>query len=92
VTSIGASQQKTDFYGGKLTINSKPLEDLTLTWGVDAEHETFDANQQFFDLNKAAASGGMKLDNAWNVGRYPGYSITNLALSCKVATTSPLSP
>ena len=79
VTSIGASQQKTDFYGGKLTINSKPLEDLTLTWGVDAEHETFDANQQFFDLNKAAASGGMKLDNAYNVGRYPGYSITNLA-------------
>jgi iron complex outermembrane receptor protein len=79
VTSIGASQQKTDFYGGKLTINSKPLDDLTLTWGVDAEHETFDANQQFFDLNKAAASGGMKLDNAYNVGRYPGYSITNLA-------------
>lgn len=79
VTSIGASQQKTDFYGGKLTINSKPVEALTLTWGVDAEHETFDANQQFFDLSKAAASGGMKLDNAYNVGRYPGYSITNLA-------------
>ncbi len=79
VTSIGASQQKTDFYGGKLTLNSKPLDALTLTWGVDAEHETFDANQQFFDLNKAAASGGMKLDNAYNVGRYPGYSITNLA-------------
>ena len=79
VTNIGASQQKTDFYGGKLTLNSKPLDALTLTWGVDAEHETFDANQQFFDLNKAAASGGMKLDNAYNVGRYPGYSITNLA-------------
>ncbi len=79
VTSIGASQQKTDFYGGKLTLNSKPLDALTLTWGVDAEHETFDANQQFFDLSKAAASGGMKLDNAYNVGRYPGYSITNLA-------------
>ncbi len=79
VTSIGASQQKTDFYGGKLTLNSKPLDALTLTWGVDAEHETFDANQQFFDLNEAAASGGMKLDNAYNVGRYPGYSITNLA-------------
>ncbi|MGL5600076.1 MAG: TonB-dependent siderophore receptor [Silvania sp.] len=79
VTSIGASQQKTDFYGGKLTINSKPLDDLTLTWGIDAEHETFDANQQFFDLNKAAASGGMKLDDAYNVGRYPSYSITNLA-------------
>ena len=79
VTSIGASQQKTDFYGGKLTLNSKPLDDLSLTWGVDAEHEVFDANQQFFDLSKAAASGGMKLDDAYNVGRYPGYSITNLA-------------
>ncbi|MGK3126973.1 TonB-dependent siderophore receptor [Candidatus Pantoea formicae] len=79
VTSIGASQQKTDFYGGKLTINSKPVEALTLTYGIDAEHETFDANQQFFDLNKAAETGGMTLDNAYNVGRYPGYSITNLA-------------
>ncbi|WP_455818181.1 TonB-dependent siderophore receptor [Pseudomonas cerasi] len=79
VTSIGASQQKTDFYGGKLTINSKPVDALTLTYGVDAEHETFDANQQFFDLNTAAQSGGMTLDNAYNVGRYPGYSITNLA-------------
>ncbi len=79
VTSIGASQQKTDFYGGKLTLNSTPLDALSLTWGVDAEHEVFDANQQFFDLSKAAASGGMKLDDAYNVGRYPGYSITNLA-------------
>ena len=79
VTSIGASQQKTDFYGGKLTINSKPIDALTLTYGVDAEHETFDANQQFFDLNTAAQSGGMTLENAYNVGRYPGYSITNLA-------------
>ena len=79
VNSIGASQQKTDFYGGKLTLNSNPVDALTLTYGVDAEHETFDANQQFFDLNTAAQSGGMTLENAYNVGRYPGYSITNLA-------------
>jgi len=79
VTSIGASQQKTDFYGGKLTINSKPVDSLSLTYGVDVDHETFDANQQFFDLNTAAQSGGMTLKNAYNVGRYPGYSITNLA-------------
>lgn len=79
VSSIGASQQKTDFYGGKLTLNSQPVDALTLTYGVDADHETFDANQQFFDLNSAAQSGGMTLKNAYNVGRYPGYSITNLA-------------
>ncbi|MEA1063029.1 TonB-dependent siderophore receptor [Erwinia sp. HR93] len=79
VTSIGASQQKTDFYGGKLTLNSKPLDNLGLTWGVDVDHEKFDANQQFFDLDNAAQSGGMQLDNAYKVGRYPGYSVTNLA-------------
>lgn len=79
VSSIGSSQQKTNFYGGKLTINSKPIDDLTLTYGVDAEHETFNANQQFFNLNKAAQSGGMTLENAYNVGRYPDYNITNLA-------------
>lgn len=79
VSSIGASSQKTDFYGGKLTLNSKPITDLSLTWGLDADHESFKADQQFFDLASAAQSGGMKLKNAYNVGRYPSYSITNLA-------------
>lgn len=79
VSSISASQQKTDFYGGKLTLNSQPLDSLTLTWGVDAEHESFNANQQFFNLAKAQQSGGMILENAYNVGRYPGYTTTNLA-------------
>lgn len=79
VTSIGASQQKTDFYGGKLTLNSKPIDSLTLTYGVDAEHESFNANQQFFNLARAQQSGGMTLQNAYNVGRYPSYTTTNLA-------------
>jgi len=79
VSSIGASQQNTNYWGGKLTLNSKPVDDLTLTYGVDADHETFDANQQFFNLAKASQSGGLDLENAYRVGRYPGYSITNLA-------------
>jgi len=79
VSSISASQQKTDFYGGKLTLNSQPLDSLTLTWGIDAEHESFNANQQFFNLAKAQQSGGMILENAYNVGRYPDYTTTNLA-------------
>ncbi len=79
VASIGASRQKTDFYGGKLTLNSKPVDALTLTYGVDTDHESFNANQQFFNLTKAAQSGGMTLENAYHVGRYPDYSITNLA-------------
>ncbi|MBH2730007.1 TonB-dependent siderophore receptor [Serratia marcescens] len=79
VSSIGASQQKTDFYGGKLTLNSKPVDALTLTYGLDAEHESFNANQQFFNLAKAQQSGGMTLENAYNTGRYPSYTTSNLA-------------
>ncbi|PHM48026.1 TonB-dependent siderophore receptor [Xenorhabdus miraniensis] len=79
VNSIGSSEQKTDFYGGKFTLNSHPTQNLALTYGFDAEHEKFSANQQFFNLETARESGGMKLKNAYNVGRYPGYTITNLA-------------
>ncbi|AJJ57411.1 TonB-dependent siderophore receptor [Yersinia pseudotuberculosis] len=79
VSTIGASQQKTDFYGSKLTLNSEPIDSLTLTYGIDLEHESFNANQQFFNLAKAQQSGGMTLENAYNVGRYPSYTTTNLA-------------
>ncbi len=79
VASIGASRQKTDFYGGKLTLNGKPVDSLTLTYGVDADHESFNANQQFLNLTEGAQSGGMTLENTYHVGRYPDYSITNLA-------------
>ncbi|WP_319930750.1 TonB-dependent siderophore receptor [Xenorhabdus santafensis] len=79
VNSISSSEQKTQFYGGKFTLNSQPIENLSLTYGFDAEHEKFSANQQFFNLDTARKSGGMKLKNNYNVGRYPGFTITNLA-------------
>lgn len=79
---------KTDFYGSKLTLNSEPIDSLTLTYGIDLEHESFNANQQFFNLAKAQQSGGMTLENAYNVGRYPSYTTTNLAPSYKPAMTS----
>lgn len=79
VSSISASQQKTDFYGSKITFNSQPIDNLTLTYGIDAEHESFNANQKFFNLDKAQQSGGMTLDTEYQIGRYPSYETTNLA-------------
>ncbi|MDR0219633.1 MAG: TonB-dependent siderophore receptor [Enterobacteriaceae bacterium] len=79
VVSIGSSEQKTDFYGSKITLNSQPIDSLTLTYGFDAEHEKFSADQQFFDLDRAKETGGLKLKNDFNIGRYPGYTTTNLA-------------
>lgn len=79
VTSFAASEQNTDQYGAKLTLNSTPLDGWQMTWGLDADHETFDSNQMFFDLAQSVPSGGMNNHAIYSTGRYPGYSITNIA-------------
>ena len=79
VTAISSSQQDTAQYGAKLTLNSKLLDNLQLTYGVDAEHERFTSNQMYFDLAQASASGGLVNKEIYKTGRYPGYDITNLA-------------
>lgn len=79
VTSFSSSQQDTAQYGAKLTLNSQLLDNLQLTYGVDADHERFTSNQMFFDLDKANASGGLDNQQIYKTGRYPGYDITNLA-------------
>ena len=48
VSSFSSSQQDTDQYGAKLTLNSQPLAG-GISPGLDADHETFNANQMFFD-------------------------------------------
>ncbi|VEB85315.1 vitamin B12 TonB-dependent receptor [Citrobacter koseri] len=57
-TAFSSSQQDTDQYGMKLTLNSKPLDGWQITYGLDADHERFTSNQMFFDLAQASASGG----------------------------------
>ncbi len=47
--------------------------------GLDADHETFNANQMFFDLQQSLASGGLHNESIYTTGRYPGYSISNVA-------------
>ncbi|STV74422.1 putative TonB-dependent receptor [Klebsiella michiganensis] len=79
VSSFSSSKQDTDQYGAKITLNSQPLDGWDLTWGVDADHETFNANQMFFDLGQSMSSGGLNNQAIYTTGRYPGYSITNLA-------------
>lgn len=79
VTSLSSSKQDTDQYGAKLTLNSKPLDGLQLTWGLDADHETFTSNQMFFDLATSSASGGLNNKSIYTTGRYPDYNITHMA-------------
>lgn len=79
VTSLSSSQQDTNQYGAKLTLNSTPLDGWQLTYGLDGDHERFTSNQMFFDLAQANASGGLNNQSIYKTGRYPGYDITNLA-------------
>ncbi|EOX8516485.1 ferric aerobactin receptor IutA [Salmonella enterica] len=79
VTAFSSSQQNTDQYGMKLTLNSKPLDGWQITYGLDADHERFTSNQMFFDLAQASASGGLNNQKIYTTGRYPSYDITNLA-------------
>ena len=79
VSSFSSSQQDTDQYGAKLTLNSQPLAGVGSHRGLDADHETFNANQMFFDLPQSMASGGLHNESIYTTGRYPGYSISNVA-------------
>ncbi|EOV9869313.1 TonB-dependent receptor, partial [Escherichia coli] len=78
-TAFSSSQQDTDQYGMKLTLNSQLMDGWQITWGLDAEHERFTSNQMFFDLAQASASGGLNNHKIYTTGRYPSYDITNLA-------------
>ncbi|SQC05755.1 IutA [Klebsiella pneumoniae] len=79
VTAFSSSQQDTDQYGMKLTLNSKTDGRLANHLGLDADHERFTSNQMFFDLAQASASGGLNNKKIYTTGRYPSYDITNLA-------------
>lgn len=86
VSSFSSSQQDTDQYGAKLTLNSQPLAGWDLTWGLDADHETFNANQMFFDLPQSMASGGLHNESIYTTGRYPDTVFPMSRHSCSPAT------
>ncbi len=78
LTYSGASQQDTDNIGIKLAL-AKEWERLKLTYGLDADQESFKARQALFDMPAAYASGGLRNVQIGNVGRYPDIDIRTLA-------------
>jgi len=59
---------------------SRHTDNWTFNYGIDGEQETFDADQTLFDFPTALSSGGLQLDEAAKVGRYPGYEVTGVAV------------
>lgn len=73
-----ASEQNTDVHGAKALVVTD-LSPVRLQWGVDADRETFDANQMLFDYQRVLDSGGLKLDETATVGRYPNYQVDTMS-------------
>lgn len=69
-----ASRQNTDVSGLKAVLE-KTWGRFRLSYGLDYDHETFDASQVLFNTALAFASGGLVMREASEVGRYPGYEI-----------------
>ncbi|MDN0081587.1 TonB-dependent receptor [Crenobacter sp. SG2305] len=72
VLYYGASQQNTDLYGLKAVLNKDWGDIFSLSYGLEASREEFDANQMLFDFKTASQSGGMQLHETTQIGRYPG--------------------
>ena len=91
LTSFSSSQQETNQYGAKLTMNSTPLDGWQLTYGLDADHERFTSNQMFFDLAQANASGGMNNKRIYTTGATQRTTSPTWRPSCNQAMTSTIS-
>ncbi|WP_432452613.1 TonB-dependent receptor [Agarivorans sp. QJM3NY_29] len=74
----GASLQETDVLGGKLVL-VKDFDQVQLTYGIDAESESFSAKQRIYDANTALASGGLNFKQTQNLQRYPDIDTLNIA-------------
>ncbi|WP_133180282.1 TonB-dependent receptor [Shewanella decolorationis] len=79
VYNFSASAQNTSIYGLKAVVESKPVDSLTLTWGLDWDKESFDSNQMSFNLDAANQHGGLVMRELFTTGRYVDFSVESIA-------------
>ena len=76
---FGASQQDTDYFTIKAAMISEPLDGLKITYGIDADRDSFSSSQSIFDLATAAATGGMTFETIGKTGLYPDIDVSTIA-------------
>ena len=74
----GSSTQKTNYNALKAVL-SKQWSSFNFTYGIDADNETFDADQTLFDRTATAVSGGLINRGIATVGRYPGFRVNGIS-------------
>jgi iron complex outermembrane recepter protein len=78
-TYFGASQQTTDYYSFKAAMVSELTDTVKLTYGVDADRDSFSADQSIFNLTTAVLSGGLDFDTIGITGLYPDIDVSTVA-------------
>lgn len=76
---FGGSSQDTDYYSIKAAMISEPLDGLKVTYGVDADRDSFSSKQNIFNLNTALQTGGVDFDTIGITGLYPDIDVSTVA-------------
>jgi len=78
-TYFAGSSQDTDYYSVKAALVSEPLDSLKITYGIDADKDSFSSRQNVFDLTTAARTGGMDFRTIGVTGLYPSIDVSTVA-------------
>ncbi|WP_275286078.1 TonB-dependent receptor [Halomonas elongata] len=76
---FNASKQDTDLSGLKALFDADLTDSLSLTYGLDLDRESFDANQMPFDEAVSDASGGLVQQGTETEPRYPSYQVDGIS-------------
>lgn len=78
-TYFAGSSQDTDYYSVKAALVAEPTDQLKITYGVDADRDSFKSRQNVFDMRTAAVSGGLDFDTVGITGLYPSIDVSTIA-------------
>ncbi len=75
---LSSARSNTEVYGLKAVLH-KQWDNLSLTYGVDADRDNFNGDQSIFNPQTSSASGGLINTTDAMVGRYPHTVITGIS-------------
>ncbi|MCA1438620.1 TonB-dependent receptor [Ensifer sp. IC4062] len=78
-TYFAGSSQDTDYYSIKAALVAEPTDQLKITYGIDADRDSFKSRQNVFDMLTAAQTGGLHFDTIGITGLYPAIDVTTIA-------------
>ena len=78
-TYFYGSSQETDYYGLKAAMVAEPTDSLRITYGIDADRDSFSSRQNIFDRMKALTSGAMEFETVGITGLYPAIDVSTVA-------------